>query len=47
VILVNYPGTGSSSGEFGPTIADTARRMISFIAALEISETGLLGFSIG
>ena len=47
VILVDYPGAGSSSGEFGPTIADTARRMIAFLTALELSEVDLLGFSIG
>ena len=47
VILVDYPGVASSSGAFGPTIADTARRMIAFIAALELSEVDLLGFSVG
>ena len=47
VILVDYPGVGSSSGEFGPTIADTARRMIAFAEALGLSEIDLLGFSIG
>src|SRR4051794_18036255 len=47
VILVDYPGLGSSSGEFGPTIADTARRMIVFVEALGLSEVDLLGFSIG
>ena len=47
VILVDYPGVSSSSGAFGPTIADTARRMIAFLTALELSEVDLLGFSIG
>jgi pimeloyl-ACP methyl ester carboxylesterase len=47
VILVDYPGAGSSSGEFGPTIADTARQMIDFVNALDLSEIDLLGFSIG
>jgi pimeloyl-ACP methyl ester carboxylesterase len=47
VILVDYPGAGSSGGEFGPTIADTARQMIDFVEALELSEIDLLGFSIG
>jgi pimeloyl-ACP methyl ester carboxylesterase len=47
IILVDYPGVGSSSGEFGPTIVDTARRMIDFVAALDLSEIDLLGFSIG
>ena len=47
VILVDYPGVGSSSGAFGPTIADTARRMIAFGTALDLSEVDLVGFSIG
>ena len=47
VILVDYPGVSSSSGAFGPTIADTARRMIAFLAALDLSEVDLVGFSIG
>ena len=47
VILVDYPGVGSSSGEFGPTISDTARRIIAFADALGLGEIDLLGFSIG
>jgi pimeloyl-ACP methyl ester carboxylesterase len=47
VILVDYPGVGSSSGAFGPTITDTARQMIAFIGALDLAEIDLLGFSIG
>jgi pimeloyl-ACP methyl ester carboxylesterase len=47
VVLVDYPGAGASSGEFGPTITDTARRMIAFLEALEVSTVDLLGFSIG
>lgn len=47
VILVNYPGAGSSSGAFGPAVTDTARQMITFVIALELSEVDLLGFSIG
>jgi pimeloyl-ACP methyl ester carboxylesterase len=47
VILVNYPGVGSSRGEFGPTIAEAARHMIAFITALGLDEIDLLGFSIG
>jgi pimeloyl-ACP methyl ester carboxylesterase len=47
VILVDYPGLGASSGAFGPTIADTARRMIAFADALDLAEIDLLGFSIG
>ena len=47
VILVDYPGVGSSRGEFGPTVADTARRMVAFVTALGLDEIDLLGFSIG
>ncbi len=47
VILVDYPGVGSSSGEFGPTIAETARHVIAFVTALGLDEIDLLGFSIG
>jgi pimeloyl-ACP methyl ester carboxylesterase len=47
VILVDYPGLGASSGAFGPTIAATARRMIAFADALDLTQVDLLGFSIG
>jgi pimeloyl-ACP methyl ester carboxylesterase len=47
VILVDYPGVGSSSGEFGPTIADAARQLIAFADALGLGEIDLVGFSIG
>jgi pimeloyl-ACP methyl ester carboxylesterase len=47
VILVDYPGVGSSSGEFGPRISDAARQMIAFAEALGRAEIDLLGFSIG
>jgi pimeloyl-ACP methyl ester carboxylesterase len=47
VMLVDYPGVGSSTGEFGPAIADTARHMIAFADALGLAEIDLLGFSVG
>ena len=47
LILVDYPGVGSSGGEFGPAISDAARHMIAFITALGLDEIDLLGFSIG
>ena len=47
VILVDYPGAGSSSSAFGPTIADAARQMIAFVASLALPEIDLIGFSIG
>jgi pimeloyl-ACP methyl ester carboxylesterase len=47
LILVDYPGVGSSTGDFGPTITSTARQMIAFADALGLVELDLLGFSIG
>jgi pimeloyl-ACP methyl ester carboxylesterase len=47
VILVDYAGVGSSTGEPSNTIASSARHMIAFADALELSEIDLLGFSIG
>jgi pimeloyl-ACP methyl ester carboxylesterase len=47
VVIVDYPGLGASGGEFGPSIADTARRMIAFADALGLTRIDLLGFSIG
>jgi pimeloyl-ACP methyl ester carboxylesterase len=47
VILVDYPGVGSSTGEPSSSIAETARQIIAFIAALGLDEVDLLGFSIG
>jgi pimeloyl-ACP methyl ester carboxylesterase len=47
IILVDYPGVGSSTGEPSHTIAATARQMIAFADALGLDEIDLLGFSIG
>lgn len=47
VVLVDYPGVGSSTGEPSSRILETARQMISFIAALGLERIDLLGFSIG
>jgi pimeloyl-ACP methyl ester carboxylesterase len=47
VILVDYPGVGSSSGEPLGTIAEMARHVIAFIDALGLERIDLLGFSIG
>jgi pimeloyl-ACP methyl ester carboxylesterase len=47
VILVDYPGVGSSTGEPSATIAETARQMIAFVTALGFDWIDLLGFSIG
>ncbi len=47
VILVDYAGVGSSTGEPSHTIASTARQMIAFADALGLAQIDLLGFSIG
>jgi pimeloyl-ACP methyl ester carboxylesterase len=47
VILVDYPGVGSSTGAASSTIAGTARHVIAFVTALGLDELDLLGFSIG
>jgi pimeloyl-ACP methyl ester carboxylesterase len=47
VVLVDYPGVGSSTGEPSHTIAATARRMIAFTDAMGFDRIDLLGFSIG
>src|SRR4051794_39632400 len=47
VILVDYPGVGSSSGEPSSTIAPMARQIIAFVSALGLDRIDLLGFSIG
>jgi pimeloyl-ACP methyl ester carboxylesterase len=47
VILIDYAGVGSSTGEPSHTIASTARQMIAFIGALGLDRIDLLGFSIG
>jgi pimeloyl-ACP methyl ester carboxylesterase len=47
VVLVDYPGVGSSTGDPIGTIDETARRMIAFVRALDLDPIDLLGFSIG
>jgi pimeloyl-ACP methyl ester carboxylesterase len=47
VILVDYPGAGSSTGEPRSSIADMARATIAFLTALGVDRIDLLGFSIG
>jgi pimeloyl-ACP methyl ester carboxylesterase len=47
IILVDYPGVGSSTGNPSSSIAEMARRMITFIDALGLDRIDLLGFSIG
>ena len=47
IVLVDYPGVGSSTGMPGSSIAETTGRMIAFVAALGLDRIDLLGFSIG
>jgi pimeloyl-ACP methyl ester carboxylesterase len=47
VILVDYPGVGSSTGAPDGTIAHTARQMTAFVDVLGLDRIDLLGFSIG
>jgi pimeloyl-ACP methyl ester carboxylesterase len=47
IILVDYPGVGSSTGEPSGSIAQTARQILAFADALALGEIDLLGFSIG
>jgi pimeloyl-ACP methyl ester carboxylesterase len=47
VVLVDYPGVGSTTGEPSSNIAATARQMIAFISAVGLDWIDLLGFSIG
>ena len=47
LILVDYPGVGSSGGAPPGTIAEMARHMIAFVDALSLERIDLLGFSIG
>src|ERR1043165_4793529 len=47
VILVDYPGVGTSTGPSCRTIPEMARRMIAFVTALGFEAIDLLGFSIG
>jgi pimeloyl-ACP methyl ester carboxylesterase len=47
VILVDYPGVGSSTGDPSSTIENSARQMIALIDALGLDRIDMLGFSIG
>src|SRR3984885_325536 len=45
VITFDTPGVGSSTGATPNTVAQMARDAIAFIAALELAQVDLLGFS--
>ena len=47
VITFDYAGVGGSTGTTASTVGEMAREAIAFIAALELGQVDLLGFSIG
>ena len=47
VITFDYAGVGGSTGTTASTMGEMAREAIAFIAALELGQVDLLGFSIG
>ncbi|XVV15812.1 alpha/beta fold hydrolase [Actinoplanes sp. CA-131856] len=47
VILVDYAGVGSSTGEPASSVAASARHIIAFTGALGLDRIDLLGFSLG
>jgi pimeloyl-ACP methyl ester carboxylesterase len=47
VITFDYAGVGGSTGTTASTVEGMAREAIAFIAALDLGEVDLLGFSIG
>ena len=47
VITFDYAGVGGSTGTTASTVGEMAREAIAFIAALELDQVDLLGFSIG
>jgi pimeloyl-ACP methyl ester carboxylesterase len=47
VVLVDYPGVGSSTGVPTSTITSMARDLVAFVSALDLDQIDLLGFSIG
>ena len=46
VITFDYAGVGGSTGTTASTVGEMAREAIAFIAALELGQVDLLGFSI-
>jgi pimeloyl-ACP methyl ester carboxylesterase len=47
VITFDYAGVGGSTGTTASTMTEMAREAIAFIAALDLGQVDLLGFSIG
>ena len=47
VITFDYAGVGGSTGTTASTVEQMAREAIAFIAALDLGQVDLLGFSIG
>lgn len=47
IILIDYAGVSSSTGQAAHTVAETARQVIAFTDAIGLTRTDLLGFSLG
>ena len=47
VILLDYPGVGSSSGETPSTVAALTKSCLEFCRAIDLTRFDLLGFSLG
>jgi pimeloyl-ACP methyl ester carboxylesterase len=47
VVTFDYAGVGGSTGTTASTVEQMAREAIAFIAALDLGQVDLLGFSIG
>ena len=47
VVLLNYPGVGSSSGETPTTVRALTKACVEFCRALDLTQFDVLGFSLG
>mgnify|MGYP002386320569 CR=1 FL=1 len=47
VIIFDYPGVGSSSGETPSNVAGLTKSVVSFVHALELKQIDAVGFSLG
>jgi pimeloyl-ACP methyl ester carboxylesterase len=47
VILVDYPGTGQSSGDTPPTVAALTKHCVAFCRAIGVTQFEVIGFSLG
>jgi pimeloyl-ACP methyl ester carboxylesterase len=47
VIIVDYPGMGSSSGEMPSTVAALTKACVEFCRAIDLAKFDVVGFSLG